>query len=157
MKKVIIPIIIVLAIVWFFYYFGTASKEPAPTIQDFSYDETTNSVFNGLNSIVVLDQKPTEFLKISLIILQNGGFAVIHQMGPERAPGAVIGYSEYIPPPGGENIVVRLDRPVLHGEKLFAVLYEDDGDKHFDRKIDRQIFEGDLPAMARFQVNDFAE
>ncbi len=155
MKKLIISTAIVLVIVWSFYYFR--SKEPAPTIQDFSYDETTESVFNGENSIAALNQKPTEFLKVSLVILKKAGFAVIHQMGPERAPGAVIGQSEYLLPPGGENIIIRLDRPVLHGEKLFAVLYDDDGDKRFDVKIDKQIFENDLPAMARFMISDFAE
>ncbi|MDO8452040.1 MAG: hypothetical protein Q7S76_04195 [bacterium] len=95
----------------------------------------------GKNAIVVYDQKPGLTLKIATVVTEKSGFIGIHEATERNLPGKLLGNSEQIE---GylENAEVLLSSATVHGQKLIAVIYEDNGNGRFEPEEDSLIEDG---------------
>lgn len=83
------------------------------------------------NAVEVTNQMATESVIIGKASLTNGGYVVIHEATAQGAPGAVIGYTNYLNPGQYTNLEIMLRKQVKTGVTLFAMLHTDDGDKTY--------------------------
>jgi len=105
------------------------------------------------NGIVVSDQRPGMTVTISAIIIENGGWIVIHKEAAGK-PGTVIGEARLV---AGESsqIKVSLREATIEGMGYYAMLHTDDGDGRFDIAKDAPVRSTMLDGtiMARFEAS----
>lgn len=85
--------------------------------------------------VYAADQRPDSFVNINFATLTKAGFVVIQENGDGK-PGEIIGNSRMLSAGTTENIMISVVRPTVHGESLFAVIYEDSGDGIFSPGLD---------------------
>ena len=82
--------------------------------------------------ITVADQtlRRGNVIVVQHVELTNGGFIVIHEMGPDGKPVAPanIGYRA-LKPGDSNNVAIRLTKRVAKGSQLMAMLHDDTGKK----------------------------
>lgn len=82
------------------------------------------------NAIIVGDQRPGEEIAIELVETDRPTVVVIRANDYQTGP--VIGTSALLRAGNNTGVVVRLSRPSVDGETLYAVAYADDGDGVYD-------------------------
>jgi hypothetical protein len=98
---------------------NTGSNEP----------QSSTGMMMESNSIAVATQGESNTLIASMVMLTDPGFIVVHEDN-NGAPGAVIGTSSLINP-GMSRETVTLSRKLVKGEKVYAMLHKDNGDKQY--------------------------
>lgn len=83
------------------------------------------------DEVAVSTHTPAKTAVIDKATLQKNGFVVIHEE-QEGVAGGIIGASSLLSTGTHENITVDLVRKSLENEKLFAIVYYDNGDGVFD-------------------------
>ena len=114
-------------------------------------------VLVGGSAIYVADQKPGNSVVVSTVVFGEPGFIMIHK-SVDGAPGEIIGTGDYVES-GGDMLIVEVDSPMVDGEKYFAMLHKDDGDKVYKSPaIDPPITDslGNI-VMMEFSVDTNAE
>lgn len=104
--------------------------------------------------LIVEDQAPASFVVIKSAIFPAGGFVVIYNdlLGEF---GDIIGQSDYFPAGYETSVTAILARDSQIGQSLYAVLYQDDGDKVFDPTKDQPFEENiDQPVSTKFLILD---
>lgn len=96
----------------------------------------------GNNAIYVSDQLPSISATIDFATLEKPGFVVIHE-SVNGKPGAIIGKSPYLDAGENKYVIVPLSRISKDGEKMFAMIHLDDGNRMFEAA-------NDLPAKAEY-------
>ena len=94
----------------------------------------------GNNAIYVPDQKPGKTVTVHTAVLEDKGFAVIHQ-DANGMPGTILGSSRLLAAGASEAGDVTLSRDSRNGEALFAMLHADDGDGKFDAAKDKPLLD----------------
>lgn len=76
----------------------------------------------GANNTVAIDS----------VVYPGGSFIAIHEANAGGDIGGVIGVSAYLAPGANADVIVTLDRQVVDGETLFAMLHQDaNGDSQY--------------------------
>jgi len=120
----------------------------APTNTDSSVSDTeasstevtnassTQSV-DGIGSISVVDQVASKTVSIKSVILAHPGWIVIRE-DRDGQPGNILG-AQWLPEGTFDDQFVELLRGMKSQNTYYAVLYNDDGNKLFDYKIDSPL------------------
>ena len=82
------------------------------------------------NSIAVSGQGETNTLVASMGVLSDPGYIVVHEDNNGQ-PGKIIGVSKLVGPGMVHGVSVALSRKVVAGEKIYAMLHKDNGDKTY--------------------------
>lgn len=94
----------------------------------------------GGNSIYVDDMPPSSLVPISFVNLQRPGFVAIHQDSSGK-PGQILGVSKLLGAEESTDVFqVPLSRMTRDNERLFAIIYFDDGNGALE-------VEKDMPAI----------
>jgi len=91
----------------------------------------------GYNAIFVSDQITGTSVVLSLLANQKPGFVVIQEAQGDSL-GKVIGVSDFLNSGERSRLMIELVRSIQKGEKFYAIIYEDDGDKAFDAYKDKK-------------------
>jgi len=83
------------------------------------------------NTIKVSNQAAGVSVITNSASLVKSGYIVIHELKDGKL-GPVIGHSALQKSGAFKKVVVRLDRPSVSGEILFAMLHDDDGDRNYE-------------------------
>lgn len=125
MKKlaILLFLLMVLGGLWFYqnYFSGKNTVTEIPKLGDMP--------------VYVADQRPSSFINIAFGTLIKPGFVVIHENDDGKF-GKIIGNSRILPAGNFENLSIGLVRLAIHGDSLFAVIYEDSGDNIFSPELD---------------------
>ena len=110
------------------YTFDGSNGEDGPVTDDDGVVVETFVVSYGLMPSVTATAQtadPADVVVIDEAISEGDGWMVIHADDGSGSFGAVIGHAALV---GGQNtdVTVELDRPVLDGETLYAMLHTDD-------------------------------
>jgi hypothetical protein len=85
-------------------------------------DDTGSAMRVEENMVVVMDQKPGNEVKATMVFLAAPGYLVIHEdVGGARGP--ILGASAFLPAGESRNVTVALSRMVRDGETLHAELH----------------------------------
>ncbi len=107
-----------------------------------------------LNRVVVADQTAggnNDQITIAESTYLDNGFVVIHEAdGNGNVSPTIIGISDYLDPGSNFDLVIDLDREVVDGETLFAMLHEDsNGNQGYDGAVtDRPVEDDDELVIA---------
>lgn len=122
---VLVAIVILGAI---FAFTGKQNNTPSMTMP------MNNGSMSGMmvenNSIAVSGQGETNILVASMIVITNPGYVVVHEDNNGQ-PGKIIGVSKLIGPGMVHGVSIQLSRNAIAGEKLYAMLHKDNGDKTY--------------------------
>jgi len=95
----------------------------------------------GKNAIYIAEQLPSQVVSVSLVILANPGFVVIHE-DTAGAPGQILGQSSMLGAGETKNLApIAISRSTKNGETLFVTLHFDDGDGAFDATKDKSALD----------------
>ncbi len=92
--------------------------------------------------ILLSVQKPGQFVSVSYASLAKTGYVVIREDNNGNF-GKILGNSRILPAGESRDVFVGLTRTTISGEYLFAVIYEDSGDKIFSPGLDVPSKDGD--------------
>ena len=108
----------------------------------------------GPNAINVTEQVPSSEVRISMVVLEDKGYVVIHKIFA-GVPADVIGASALLPKGKSENTPVSLSSPLLLGQEYTAMLHLDDSDGVFDATVDLPVQDpiSGGPVMMQFEVS----
>ena len=161
MKKILIPIIIILAIV--IIIFVAKDKPVDPLVPDADTADVIEAGASGQfaklasNALVVRDQKPDDVVFVSALNMESGGFVIIHTDEDGRA-GNIVGVSKWFAPGNYADEEVGVIRKLSDNTVYHAQLHADDGDGIFDPKSDKTVVgQGGDELMSTFSVSVKAE
>ncbi len=100
----------------------TANNSPRST--------NTSGMMVENNSIAVGSQGETNTLDASMMVLTDPSYVVVHEDNNGQ-PGKIIGVSKLVGPGMVHGVSVPLSRNAIKGEKLYAMLHKDNGDKTY--------------------------
>lgn len=125
---------------------------------DETMEETSGSsgLIVGNNAIAVSDQPAGNDVRVSLVVLAQDGFVVIHE-SLEGKPGKIIGSSSVLSKGTHSNIEVALDETYAEGTEMFAMLHTDNDDGGFDAAVDPAVKENDNIVMMKFRLDNSAD
>ncbi len=142
-QNIIVAVIIVLMVVFLIIY-----QNPPAILSDIKLPQEIEA------QLIVEDQAPASFVVVKSAIFPAGGFVVIRNdlLGEF---GDIIGQSDYFPAGYETSVTAILDRDSQIGQSLYAVLYQDDGDRIFDSTKD-QPYEQNInqPVSTKFLILD---
>lgn len=112
----------------------------------------------GPNSIYVADQKPGSSLTVFQVQLEAPGFVAIHK-DMNGAFGPIIGSTSLVQAGTTTQMAVSLNEPIRNGQKLYAMIHQDDGDGKFDAAKDLPVEDqfGNMMHMIFFVSEDATE
>ncbi len=104
------------------------------------------------NAIEAVDQTTGKMVNMTTVELMIGGFVIIHS-DQFDFPADILGSSDYIEPGIYHNFPVSLNEKSVTGDKMIAVLHEDNGDRLFSPADDFSIQDTDKKIiMSAFTV-----
>ena len=92
------------------------------------------------NTIIASDQLAGKMVSVDTVELVVGGFIVIHEDN-FGFPIDILGVSDYIESGVYHNFPVSLQEKSSIGDKMFAVIHEDNGDRLFDPEFDFSVMD----------------
>jgi len=95
------------------------------------------SVTEHSKSISINDQAAGDMVSVKSVTLQKNGWVAVRE-NIDGEIGKVLG-ATWLPKGTHKEVSIELLRPTLSEHKYFAVLFIDDGDKHFSSRIDTMI------------------
>lgn len=118
-------------------------------------DNNSMGLIVGKNALNVNDQKPGILANISLVILEDKGYVVIHEI-TDGKPGKIIGSSALLNRGESKNISVELFNTLKEGKSYMAMLHIDNGDGLFEASLDNTAINDEVSKdiiMMEFQVS----
>lgn len=110
-----------------------------------SFDSSVENIINVDNQIV------DESVRVKKAVLDQSGFIVVHK-DSSGAPGQVIGTSNLLEPGDYSGIEIDLSEKIESGDKLYAMIRQDNGDGVFNSQEDNPITnEEDNIVFVRFK------
>lgn len=125
-KQTYILLAIILIVVVAIYIFSTSQHKLTPISGTTGPVQGTGMMVED-NSIAVSAQGETNTLTASMVVLTNPGYVVVHE-DKSGQPGKVIGVSKLVGAGMAHDVTVQLSRKAVQGEKLYAMLHNDNGD-----------------------------
>ena len=150
-KTIIIFIVAVILIVAGFFIFNAFLKNNSDTTNT---SETVNgvSVETLTPSIIVPKQAGGSNVFIENVTIDKDGYVVIHE-DENGKPGAVVGVSKLLTAGTTENFLMDIDKEVVEGDSLFAMLHIDNGDQIFSIETDIPAVDSDgNTILTRFDI-----
>ena len=158
----IILIIIIIGIGGFFVIGKDESKiddvisdGPKTTITNVGDTPKSPDASASEYSIEVIDQSANSVVNVSSVALTDGGWLVVYE-GGENNIVRILG-AKRLDAGSYQNVEVELLSTgfTKSGEIYFVTLFDDDGDKEFDHKVDQPIRDGaaNLTIVAEFMAN----
>lgn len=161
MKKILIPIIIILAIV--VIIFVAKDKPVDPLVPD---PETADVIEAGAsgqfakiasNGIIVGNQQVNDEVILSMVAMEKGGFVSIHAYTNDDRE-KIIGISRYLTAGSYQNLEIGLTEKIINQHGYYAQLHQDDGNGIFDPMKDNQVIGFDRkPVVSEFTGSIEAE
>ncbi len=161
-KTRLIVAAVLLAALAFLVYKTVAQRAPSDGLmlpeEDVSADVPggASTLLVGNNAIAVFSQPAGESVATTLVILEDGGYVVLHE-STNGVPGAIIGSSEYLSAGAYDKLEVSFDTPQENGQEVIAMLHRDNGDQVFNAGDDAAVVENGGPIFTVFQLNSEAE
>lgn len=154
MKKIIFIILAIIILGAVGWYAWSLNKNTETTSENKPANSTTGLLV-GKNAIYVGEQLPSVNVTVGLATLEKAGFIVIRESANDK-PGAIVGKSAHITSGEHKNIIVPLSRISKDGEKMFAVIYLDDGNGVFEagKDMPAKAENGELTMMQFTIQND---
>jgi hypothetical protein len=104
------------------------------------------------NAIIVNDQEAGARVSVAKVVLEKGGWAVVHEDDGTGRPGKILGAQLF--DAGTWSGEVTLLRGTEAGRVYYAMLHHDNGDRAFDPKIDTPILgSNNQPIMTTFKTS----
>ena len=131
---VIVFIVIALLAAWWLLRQGSSNNTAA--VGDLGVASSTSAVDSTGAEITVNDQFPGSIIFINSVTLPHSGWVVIRK-NEKGNPGTIVGagYFDAITHIGE----VDLAQATVDGDQYFAILYRDNGDKHFSLGGDQPL------------------
>lgn len=133
--KLLIVLILVLVVITGIGVYFVFFHSSLPAGQNENGQQVT---FAGPSGLHVVGQQEGTSVIISELVLENGGFVVIHE-DANGAPGTILGATPFLPAGRAQNIPVFLARKTQNNEILYAMLYADNRDARFNASDDAPI------------------
>lgn len=130
-----------------------------PPITNPDYSATGNpseTLLAGPNAIYAADQKPGNTVVISTIALERPSFVIIRRLGSDGKVMEILGSSGLL----DENDItaaVDLSNAVSEGNRLVAILYEDNGDGVFTDEDETATDSNGNSIQAQFMITETPE
>ena len=115
----------------------TPASTPTPSPRAATPPPADSLLLSGPNAIAVNDQKPGLQVGVSMVVLSQDGWVVIHE-SEDGKPGRILGAKRFSVGTGLPG-TVELLRPTEEGKVYFAMLHADDGDRQFDHAKDLPV------------------
>lgn len=110
-------------------------------IMFFVYDLSTQP------KIVYQDQWMGTAVKVEKMIIKNGGYVAVMRIDPKTNTQSLIGVTDYFPKGVYKDFNIEIFEPdgiILNpGDKFILSLYKDNGDKFFDKNLDKVYLTGE--------------
>lgn len=135
-KAPVIIIALALLIVGGFYVMRQTNDSTSENGQNPS--NTMGGMMVEDNSIAVSSQGETNLLFTSMVELEAPGYVVVHE-DSNGQPGRILGVSGIIGPGMVHGAPVSLSRSTTAGEKIYAMLHKDNGDRTFSLADDQPV------------------
>ncbi len=116
------------------------NKNKSPSTSGTTGSSNSMGMMVDNNSIAVSGQGETNTLIASMGVLSDPGYIVVHEDNNGQ-PGNIIGVSKLVAPGMIHGVSVTLSRKAVAGEKLYAMLHKDNGDKTYS--------DADAPVMGK--------
>lgn len=95
-------------------------------------EEPASGLIIGGNAVLAADQVPGTTALVTLAVLENPGYVVIHRVDDDGKPGQIIGNSELLQAGEHKNIEIALSEDAEEGNEFFAMLHSDDGNGTYE-------------------------
>lgn len=119
-----------LAVLGGLYYYSIFVKV------DISEEPQSKDIERDPSLMEIKAQAPGNYVFIDSISLKDGGYIVIRENLNISSSIEIIGNSRSLSSGESKNIFIGLTRSTKNGDRLFAVLYTDNGDEAFYPSID---------------------
>lgn len=139
-KTLIIFISFVAVVVGITVYLRGNNKKAEP--------QNGSGFFINKNAIYVAEQAPGQIIVVSVVLLEQPSFVVIHE-DVSDAPGKILGASNLLPSGETKSASVALSRETKNDETVYAMLHLDNGDGKFNAAGDKPVIDpiGNEPVM----------
>ncbi len=140
MKKlgIILLIILVGLAVWMIVKTDRITDEPIVNPEEGSGGASGQFMKLGSNSIVVLEQRLTDYVVVNALNIEKSGFVVIYR-DRDGAAGDIIGVSKWFAAGQYADERVSLTEALDEGMTYYAELRVDDGNGVFEPKKDGEV------------------
>lgn len=146
-----LTISLVIAVLFLGFYVSLGGIKGEALVRSFSSGSEASVLYDA---IFVGDQVEGSSVVVSLLTNKKPGFVVIQEEEGGK-PGRPVGVSDFLNAGERSRIVLDLVRPLREGERLYAIIYEDNGDKAFDIRTDKRVeSEEGREVMMSFIVTD---
>ncbi len=133
---------------------GSSKLSPTGSSKPSSTSDSTGMIV-GNNAIYVAEQAPSRTVLVAVVLFAKPGFVAIHEDNAD-APGKILGASGVLSAGETKNTApIALSRATKDGEKLYAMLYGDNGDGVFDTAKDKPLIDSatSQPVMMIFSIS----
>ncbi len=160
MKKLIIPIVIIVAIIFLFlHHEDKASFDRANPPKEVPIEATGGASGQfarvSSNTIVVTDQLPGDKVFVNTVFNEKPGFVII-QKDSSGNPGGIVGVSKWLVVGDNSRLGILTSENLVDGLPYYATLYADDGNGFFDPKDDKPVMSSNIPITSKFMADKMA-
>lgn len=158
MKTILwIAIVLLVAGGAYWAYVNTASEPETEEESGAASEETSSGALAGDNAVAASEQQPGSTAVVSMVVLAEPGYVVIHETNENGGPGAILGASAFLPAGTSNSVEIELSRASKDGEQLVAMLHTDNGDGEFGAADDTPVSENGNIIMMHFTTSADAD
>lgn len=150
-SKVALFVVVVVGIIGGVKFFDKDTNQNQQVL-----DGSSGAMLVGNNAINVNEQKVGISAIASLVVLENKGYVVVHEMEGGK-PGKIIGSSALLPKDQSSNVAISVLPALQEGSNYVAMLHIDNGDGVFDGVSDAPAKNGADVVMMEFQASSVAD